>query len=58
MEPEFRTVKETAQILKIGTTQAYKAIARGEIKALRIGGSYRISDHEIERLKRGEAAAP
>jgi excisionase family DNA binding protein len=54
---EFRTVKETAEVLRIGITQAYNAIHAGEIKAVKIGGSYRVPDGEIERLKRGEAAA-
>jgi excisionase family DNA binding protein len=54
---EFRTLTETAQILGLGINQAAQAIARGEIRAIKIGKQYRISDDEIARLKRGETTA-
>jgi excisionase family DNA binding protein len=52
-EPQFLTVKEFAKTLNIGTVQAYNAIHSGEVRAIKIGGSYRIPDDEIDRLKRG-----
>jgi excisionase family DNA binding protein len=36
------TVREAAAILRIGRTQLYAAVARGELPALRIGRSIRI----------------
>ena len=56
-QPQFRTVKETAKTLNIGLGQAYAAIHTGEIRATKIGGSLRVSDDEIARLKRGGEAA-
>lgn len=40
--PEFLTVLELAQILRVGRNQAYQAVARGDLPALRIGRSLRI----------------
>ena len=55
-EPQFRTVRETAKVLRLGLSTAYKAIAAGDIKAIRIGGSLRVPDGEIDRLQRGDVA--
>jgi excisionase family DNA binding protein len=50
----FRSTREASQILGIGIQQVYGAIERGEIKAVRLGGQFRIPDREIERLERGQ----
>jgi len=55
-EPQFRSVRQLARTLNIGIVQAYRAIHSGQVKAVRIGGQYRIADDEIDRLKRGETA--
>jgi excisionase family DNA binding protein len=54
---DFYTAREAARILRIGLAQLYAAIAAGEIRAIRIGGQFRIPDGEIARLRRGELAA-
>jgi hypothetical protein len=33
--------------------KAYNAIHSGEVRAIKIGGQYRIPDTEIDRLQRG-----
>jgi excisionase family DNA binding protein len=53
---EFHRPREAADILRIGRNQLYAAIAAGEIRAVKLGGQYRISDSEITRLKRGAAS--
>jgi excisionase family DNA binding protein len=53
---QFRTVRETAKILRMGLSTAYRAIADGNIKAVKIGGCVRIPPTEIERLSRGDSA--
>ena len=53
-EREFRSVPEFARIFGIGINQAYRAIARGEVRAIVIGGQKRVSDEEIARLKHGD----
>jgi excisionase family DNA binding protein len=55
-EPKFRTVKETAKVLRLGLSTAYVAIARGQIRSVRIGGAIRVPDDEIDRICRGEVA--
>lgn len=55
-EKGFKTVKETAKILKLGDNAVYRAIARREIKAVRIGAALRVPDQEIERLQRAEVS--
>jgi excisionase family DNA binding protein len=50
------TVKETSKALKISVPTIYRLISKGKIRASKIGGSTRITDEEIERLRQGEAA--
>jgi excisionase family DNA binding protein len=40
--PEVLTVREAAAVLRIGRNQLYEAVARGELRAFRIGRSIRI----------------
>jgi excisionase family DNA binding protein len=40
--PEVLTVREMAAILRVGRNQLYEAVARGEVRAVRIGRSIRI----------------
>ena len=40
--PVMLTVKEVAAILRVGRNQLYQAIARGELRAVRIGRTIRI----------------
>jgi excisionase family DNA binding protein len=56
-EKGWKTVKETAKLLRIGINQCYRAIERGEIRGIRIGGSIRVPDSELDRLQFGEKAA-
>ena len=40
--PEMLTVKEVAAILRVGRNQLYDAVARGDLRAIRIGRTIRI----------------
>jgi excisionase family DNA binding protein len=40
--PEVLTAREAAAILRVGRNQLYQAIARGQLRAVRIGRSLRI----------------
>jgi excisionase family DNA binding protein len=51
----FKTVQETAKILKLGIHPVYRAIKKGEIRAIRVGGAIRVPDAELDRLQRGDA---
>ena len=48
--PEYLTAKEFAALFRISTAQVYQLISEGQIRAIRIGGSLRISQREIDRL--------
>ena len=46
------TVKELAEILKVHQQTIFKALERGKIKGIKLGGAWRISEEELERIKR------
>lgn len=46
--------QEVAEILRLKVTTIWSMIRDGRIKAVKIGKGYRISEEEVERLKRGE----
>ena len=48
-EGEILRVEEAARLLRIGRNQCYDAIARGELPAVRIGKSIRLSRTALER---------
>jgi excisionase family DNA binding protein len=45
--PEVLTVREAAAILRVGRNQLYQAVGRGEVGAVRIGRSIRISKQAL-----------
>lgn len=47
---ELLTVQEVAKILKVTTRTVYNLIARGELKATKVGGQYRISRESIDSI--------
>lgn len=46
--------QEVAEILRLKVTTIWSMIKDGRIKAVKIGKGYRITEEEVERLKRGE----
>ena len=54
--PAFHTVRELKDLLRIGTPQAYALVTSREVKAIKVGGSWRIPHSEFERLRRAEPA--
>ena len=57
-EQRFRSAPRSEPNLGYRNQRVYRAIERSEIKAVRLGGQFRIPDREIERLERGEPATP
>lgn len=53
MEKEYLKVREVAEFLQIGRTQAYELVGSGEIPSVRIGGSVRVSRKELDRWLEG-----
>jgi excisionase family DNA binding protein len=47
---EVLTVRETAEILRIGLSQAYSGIKSGEIPSTKIGGSYRVPLRLLQQM--------
>ena len=50
--PDFLTVEEVAQMLRLGRSAAYEAVARGELPAVRFGRRLRVPRHALLRLAR------
>jgi excisionase family DNA binding protein len=55
-EPETFKVKEVAAILRCGRNQAYELVKSGEIRAVRIGRSIRVTREALEEFKEGRGA--
>ena len=53
-EPEFYTVQEVAERLRVSRKTIYRMVERGEIRAVRLGDVYRIPRESFEALRRGE----
>lgn len=51
------SVEQAARLCGLGRSSTYKAVASGEIKAVRIGGRWLIPCSEIERLTAAGRAA-
>lgn len=46
------TIKEVAKMLKVAEMTVFRHIHNGKIKAVKVGKSWRISENEIEKIKR------
>lgn len=53
-EPEFYTVREVADRLRVSPKTIYRMAERGELRAIRLGDVYRIPRESLEALLRGE----
>jgi len=50
MKYEFLTVKEVANILKVGNMTIYRYIKAGKIEAYKVGKDYRIKKAELDKF--------
>lgn len=48
------TVKQVAETFKVTQRTVYRWISDGKLAAIKVCGSVRVLDEEVERLKRGE----
>ena len=46
----FLTVAEVAEMMRVSTMTVYRLIKAGDIPAVRIGKSYRLSEEEVDRF--------
>lgn len=46
------STREVAEKLKISQTTVFRALKQGRIKGIKIGYIWRISEEELERIKR------
>jgi excisionase family DNA binding protein len=50
----FLTVQEVAELMRVSTMTVYRLIKAGELRAARVGRSYRLREDEVETyLARG-----
>lgn len=55
-EDRFLTVREVADLMRVSTMTVYRLIKAGELRAARVGRSYRLREVEVESyLDRGHA---
>jgi excisionase family DNA binding protein len=47
--PEFLTVRELADYLRVSLRTAYELVHRGDVPAVKVGGVYRIRLAELDR---------
>ena len=52
-EERFLSVKEVSKIFSLSTRTIWRWIERGDLDAIKVGKSVRISTNEVERLKKG-----
>jgi excisionase family DNA binding protein len=45
----FLTVAEVADMLRVSSMTVYRLIKGGELRAIRVGKSYRIAEDEVDR---------
>jgi excisionase family DNA binding protein len=48
--PDVLTVREAAQVLRLGRDAAYAAIRRGELRAVKVGRRLVVPKHSLLRL--------
>lgn len=48
----MHTIKEVAQMLKVHEITILRHLENGNIKGVKIGKSWRISEEELEKIKR------
>lgn len=53
-EHEYLKVPKVARVLRIARSRAYELVADGEIPAVKIGRSVRVSRKELERWLEGQ----
>lgn len=52
MPEEIYTPREVARMFRVSTATVWRLIRKGEIRAIRIGGQYRIPASAISELRR------
>ncbi len=45
----FPTVAEVADIMRVSTMTVYRLIKAGDLRAVRVGRSYRLAEDEVDR---------
>ena len=45
----FLTVQEVAQLLRVSSMTVYRLIKAGDLRAVRVGKSYRLSEDDVDR---------
>lgn len=53
----FLTVAEVADSLRVSTMTVYRLIKAGELRAVRVGKSYRLAEDDVDRYLAGRFTA-
>ena len=57
-EKQYFSIAEVAKILGLSRTAVYNKVKKGQIKAIRVGRSFAISDEIIKRLVKNIKGVP
>ncbi|GAB4496687.1 MAG: hypothetical protein OHK0052_07000 [Anaerolineales bacterium] len=55
MSPDYLTIEEAAQYLRVSARTVYRRIWNGDLPAARFGGMYRISKQDLDDLLQGKS---
>jgi len=54
-EAQFLTVEELARLLRVDRRAVYRAVARGEIPAIKVGRQFRVPKSFVEEVQKRAA---
>lgn len=58
LEQKYYSRQEIARIFSVNPMTIYRLIRRGDIKAIRIGNDYRVSEDELKEYMKRKSALP
>jgi excisionase family DNA binding protein len=51
-EAKFLTIAEVAQMMRVSKMTVYRLVHNGELPALRVGRSFRVTEHDVDEYLR------
>lgn len=58
MTPQLLTVAEVADLLRVSSMTVYRLIRNGELPAVRVGRSYRVSEDDLQSYLQAQVVDP
>ena len=58
MTPQLLTVAEVADLFRVSSMTVYRLIRNGELPAVRVGRSYRVSEDDLQTYLQAQVVDP